>query len=101
MANKTRWQFQYVGHEPVTSAFTHIVRKGKTVETDGGLEPGDVVVVDDVDTAIWLRSNTAFQEQESPTHRETTHKPAKKKAPAKKKPAHHSAPKKKAPAGAG
>ena len=95
MAKKTRWQFQYVGHEPVTSAFTHIVRKGKTVDTDGGLEPGDVVVVDDVDTAIWLRSNLAFQEQESPTHHETTHKPApkKKKAPAKKAPA-HSAPKK-------
>ena len=96
MAKRTRWQFRYIGHEPVTSAFTQIVRKGKTVETDGGLEPGDVVVVDDPDTAIWLRSNTGFLEEESPTHHETTHKPA-----PKKKPAHHSAPKKKAPAGAG
>ena len=99
MAKKTRWQFRYIGHEPVTSAFTKIVRKGKTIQTDGGLEPGDVVVVDDLDTAIWLRSNTGFLEEESPTHHETTHKPAKKKAPAKKAPAH--APKKKAPASAG
>ena len=84
MAKKTRWQFRYIGQEPATSGFTHIVRKGKTIETDGGLEPGDVVVVDDLDTAIWLRSNTGFLEEESPTHHETTHKPVpkKKKAPA-------------------
>ena len=93
MAKKTHWQFRYIGHGPVTSAFTHIVRKGKTIDTDGGLEPGDVVVVDDPDVRDWLRSNTGFLEEESPTHRETTHKPAKKKAPAKKAPA-HSAPKK-------
>ena len=97
MAKNTRWQFQYIGPGPATSAFTEIIRKGETVETDGGLEPGDVVVVDNVDTAIWLRSLSNFQEQESPTHHPATHKraPAKKKAPAK------SAPKKKAPADAG
>ena len=97
MAKKVHWQFRYVGHAPVTSAFTDIVRNGETVESDGGILPGDVVVVDDPDTRDWLRSNQdfLFLEEESPTHHKTTHKPVpKKKAPAKKAPA-HTAPKKK------
>ena len=95
MAKKTHWQFRFVGHAPVTSAFTDIIRNGETVESDGGILPGDVVVVDDPDRRDWLRSNTDFLEEESPTHLPTTHKPAPKKKPAAKKPA----PKKKPAAG--
>ena len=86
MAKTTRWQFQYVGSGPVTSGFTDIVRKGKTVHTDGGLEPGDLVVVDTPDLRDWLRSNTAFLETDSPTAKKPTHKRApRKRAPAKPK----------------
>ena len=80
---KQAWKFQYIGPGDVTTGLQKIVRDGKEDDHPGVLYPGDVVVVDDLDTAIWLRGNTAFQEQESPTSDKATHH----RPPAKKKPA--------------
>ena len=84
------WKFQYVGPGDVTTGLDKIVRDGKPADDQGLLIPGDVVVVDDPDLRDYLRSLSNFQEQESPTSDQRTHKPApkKKKAPAKKAPAH-------------
>ena len=79
---KPAWKFQYIGPGDVATGLQKIERDGKEDDHPGVLIPGDVVVVDDLDTAIWLRSLTNFQEQESPTADKATHH----RAPAKKKP---------------
>ena len=77
---KPAFKFQYVGTGPVTTGLVNITRDGNAMKNDGSLEPGDIVVVNDVDTAVWLRSLTNFLEVDSPTSDKPTHKP-KKKAP--------------------
>ena len=55
---KPAWKFQYIGPGDVATGLQKIERDGKEDDHPGVLIPGDVVVVDDLDTAVWLRSLT-------------------------------------------